>query len=255
MSDKEKLQGLLDELEIIIKETCPSTSKRFQKWYYKTDRFIKRYFGNSEEYNRWGEYYGKIINGYSFQTREMTAALTNIQSDLEVYLEEMEEEPDYHMTEKKCGRQEVEFDNSKVFIVHGHDENLRLKVEILLKDHGIEPIILKDSVNKGLTTLIEKIEKYSGAGAAVCLFTADDTGKAKKESDLHDRARQNVVFETGYFLGLLKRQRVIVISDESIELPSDLRGVVTLNSGDFEINLLRELSSIGYAIDGSKILE
>ena len=64
------------------------------------------------------------------------------------------------------------------------------------------------------------------------------------------RARQNVVLETGYFMGKLGRDRVIMLTDDGVELPSDLSGMVyTRSKNDWQIELLRELKAMGFSID------
>ena len=50
-------------------------------------------------------------------------------------------------------------------------------------------------------------------------------------------ARQNVVLERGFFVGVLRRDRVAVLYEQGVELPSDLQGVawIPLDSpGDVE---------------------
>ena len=47
---------------------------------------------------------------------------------------------------------------------------------------------------------VMQLEKYSNVAAAIVLLTADDEGKSKEEADYIPRARQNVVFEAGYFI-------------------------------------------------------
>jgi len=139
-------------------------------------------------------------------------------------------------------------DFSKVFIVHGHNEALKQEVARLIEKQSIDPIILHEQPNKG-ATIIEKFERNSDVGAAICLFTADDTGKAKKEDTEKDRARQNVVFEAGFFMGSLGRNRVIILADHGVELPSDLKGVVYTGTSSWQLNLLRELRAIGFSVD------
>lgn len=50
--------------------------------------------------------------------------------------------------------------SNKVFIVHGHDGELKEKVARRLEQQGIEVIILSEQANRG-RTIIEKIEAYS----------------------------------------------------------------------------------------------
>lgn len=146
------------------------------------------------------------------------------------------------------------YQNNKVFVVHGHDEALKEKVARLLEKQGLEAIILSEQANKG-KTIIEKFEENSDVGAAICLFTGDDIGKEKSEAVEKQRARQNVVYEAGYFMGKLGRERVIMLVDNGIELPSDLQGVVYTDSESWKTEVLQELQSIGYGIDFNKLFK
>lgn len=141
---------------------------------------------------------------------------------------------------------------NKVFIVHGHDEELKESVARIIEKQGIKAIILSEQANKG-RTIIEKFEDYSDVGGAICLFTADDYGRAKKDSSDTPRARQNVVLETGYFMGKLGRDHVAILADKVIEMPSDLSGVVYTDTVNWKIDLLKELKAMGYTVDFNKL--
>lgn len=54
-------------------------------------------------------------------------------------------------------------------------------------------------------------------------------------------------------MGKLGRDRVVILADKGIEMPSDLSGVVYTNTSDWQINLLKELKAMGYAIDFNKL--
>ena len=140
----------------------------------------------------------------------------------------------------------------KIFIVHGHDGELKESVARIIEKQKIEALILSEQANKG-RTVIEKFENYSDVGGAICLFTADDLGRAKEESKDNTRARQNVVLETGYFMGKLGRDHVVILADDGIEMPSDLSGVVYTNTGNWKIDLLKELKDMGYTVDFNKL--
>lgn len=75
---------------------------------------------------------------------------------------------------------------------------------------------------------IEKLEKYSDVEFAVILLTGDDRCDAgRRRADGHEsRARQNVVLELGYFLGRLGRNRVCILYEKGVEIPSDVKGVL-----------------------------
>ena len=144
--------------------------------------------------------------------------------------------------------------SNKVFIVHGHDGELKEKVARRLEQQGIEVIILSEQANRG-RTIIEKIEAYSDVHVAIALFTQDDIGMAKEEKENEKyRARQNVVFEAGYFMGYLGRENVILISDENVEIPGDLSGMVYTTKENWEIEMLKDLNAAGMKIDMNKLL-
>lgn len=154
--------------------------------------------------------------------------------------------------EQKCMSNEKNKCFSKVFIVHGHNGEMKEAVARLIEKQGIQAIILHEQANMG-ATIIEKFERNSDVSGAVCLFTADDLGRAKYDTEDKKRARQNVVFEAGYFIGKLGRQSVILIADKGVEIPSDLQGVVYTDSQNWRFSVLQELKAIGYNIDYNKI--
>lgn len=120
------------------------------------------------------------------------------------------------------------------FIVHGHDEIAKLSLKNYLQNtlYFAEPIILHEQPNIG-RTLIEKFEETSlGSSIIFVLLTPDDIVIAEGcNNDEKRRARQNVIFEMGYFLGALGRKsgRVILLYRGPLELPSDLSGVTYID--------------------------
>ncbi|MBQ8285149.1 MAG: nucleotide-binding protein [Thermoguttaceae bacterium] len=101
--------------------------------------------------------------------------------------------------------------NRKIFVVYGHDkENLAL-LENALQRWGLTPIILDRAPTEG-ETIIEKLETYANdVKYAVVLATPDDEGKARNDSEMRPRVRQNVVLELGMFLTKLGRKRVAIL--------------------------------------------
>lgn len=143
------------------------------------------------------------------------------------------------------------FDKKKVFIVHGHNDSVKHTVARTLEKLGLTPIILAEQPDKG-RTVIEKFESEGNdVGFAVVLLTADDKGRKNYARKMQDRARQNVVFEMGYFMALLGRERVLLLLQESVEEPSDLKGVVYTpldKEGTWKYKLVRELREQGYNV-------
>lgn len=145
--------------------------------------------------------------------------------------------------------------SKKVFIVHGHDEGARESVARLLATLGLDPIILHEQANRGMT-VIEKVEANSEIGFAVVLLTPDDEGCAKGGSP-EPRARQNVLLELGYFIGRLGRDKVCTLMRGHVEIPSDFAGVLweTMDNGNgWKFALGRELRAAGHQIDLNKIM-
>ena len=70
------------------------------------------------------------------------------------------------------------------------------------------------------------------------------------------RARQNVIFELGYFCGALGRARVSVLAKEGVEILSDYLGVgYTLMDpeGAWQLSLARDMKSAGLSFDANRI--
>lgn len=147
-----------------------------------------------------------------------------------------------------------------IFIVHGHDNQMKEHVENYIKDDlGLNPIILFQQVNMG-RTIIEKFEKYSNVGVAIILVSPDDIGysKARGPEEAKPRARQNVILELGYFIAKLGRESVIVLHQPDneelgdLELPSDIHGVLYIHfdkDGFWKEKVIQELRENGFDID------
>lgn len=147
-------------------------------------------------------------------------------------------------------------DNTKVFIVHGHDNEVKQETARFIEKLDLQAIILHEQANKG-QTIIEKIEENSNVGFAVVLYTPCDEGRAKNHSELQNRARQNVVFEHGYLIGKIGRKNVCALVKGNIEKPNDISGVVYINmdsQGAWKTELAKEMKECGYSIDANKLL-
>ena len=139
--------------------------------------------------------------------------------------------------------------NNKVFIVHGHNDALKYQLADWLRKIEIEPVILHEQANMGITSILGKIERYSGVDCAIVLFTSDDIGGLKGDVDtLKPRARQTVVFEAGLFLGLLGDKKVIMLCEKDLERPGDLDGCIYIEAdeyGGWKEKLRAEFDAIG----------
>jgi len=265
MSDYEKFKAIYNEIDLLISNSVRCSDPRFKEWEFRADRFLAKHYGQeSEERIRFskvdfGEYHGQndILAGIRYKS-----GLQEAKAIFKVYLDELEQDDFDRAAEriKAVGGEVVKINNwvekkyDKVFIVHGHDEALKQEVARIVEKQGLEAIILSEQANQG-KTIIEKIEENADVGAAICLFTGDDYGKAKGANSENLRARQNVVFEAGYFMGKLGRGNVIIVADKDLELPSDMQGVVYTDSKNWKIEVLQGLDKIGYAVDFNRLFK
>jgi predicted nucleotide-binding protein len=144
----------------------------------------------------------------------------------------------------------------KVFVVHGKDEAALQAVARFLEQLGLEAIILREQVDAG-RTIIEKFEDCAAeVGFAVVLLTPDDLIGETADGATSSRARQNVVFELGYFAGKLGRGRACLMRKGAVEIPSDLHGVIytELDSAEgWKIKLIKELKAAKLEFDANRM--
>jgi predicted nucleotide-binding protein len=146
-------------------------------------------------------------------------------------------------------------DSRRIFVVHGHDDAARETVARFIDQLGFAPIILHEQPNKGRTIITKFREEAAEVGFAVVLMTPDDHG-AMVNVETKPRARQNVVFELGFFIGALGPERVVALVKGDVERPSDFDGVVyiSLDQGHWKIDLAKELKAAGYKVDFNKVI-
>ncbi len=135
----------------------------------------------------------------------------------------------------------------------------------ILTGFGLEPIILSEQPSSG-KTVMEKLETYSDVGYVFVILTPDDLGgfveigsKWSRPKRLrkflktaHNRPRQNVILEFGYFVGKLGRERVTCLLKKPVEQPSDMQGIVYLSFKnsltEIREGILKELQVAGYPV-------
>lgn len=244
-------------------EELEAAKNAYYKWDDYNRQLLRSIFDSpevSERYAFWG------IGGgsYTFQVelrehfqdiKEKLRRLESIREQLSLY-----EEP--AVTAKFTPETQPLSKTRTVFIVHGRDEATKEAVARFLGKLELDPVILHEKPNQG-RTIIEKFEDYSSVAFAVVLLTPDDIGGEKVDGvvdfnkKIQMRARQNVVFELGYFIGKLGRRMVCALHSEEIELPSDFSGVVYVpldKGGGWKMKLARELKAAGIDVDLNKAI-
>ena len=115
-----------------------------------------------------------------------------------------------------------------VFIVHGHNNAVRTELRDICTGLGLNPIVLVEQDSLGLT-VIEKFEYYArNCSFAFVLMTPDDPTAPHATGEAQMRARQNVIMELGWFMAYLGRDRLAILHQGELEIPSDITGVITL---------------------------
>ena len=150
-----------------------------------------------------------------------------------------------------------EAESKDVFIVHGHNEEMKMAVSNVLLKLGMNPVILHEQANGG-QTIIEKFEKHGeNACYAVVLLSGDDEGHAKGKPVMETRARLNVVLEMGFFIGRMGRGRVFMLMEPGVEKPGDLDGVVYTAydgaHGTWRSALVKEMRAAGLAVSADAL--
>ncbi|MDP2360627.1 MAG: nucleotide-binding protein [bacterium] len=138
----------------------------------------------------------------------------------------------------------------RVFLVHGQDEIAKLDVKNFLVAIGLDPVIMQAQASAGMT-IIEKLEANADVIFAVILYTPCDMGARYFSLNLNLRARQNVVFEHGFFTAKLGRSRVVALKRNGVELPNDFSGVIFVEFDDsnrWKSELVREMNAVGLEV-------
>ena len=250
MDWQNKLRKLYNEIDE-LKNKDSSSDSDFKAWKTDVQLCLSGLYGeNSIQYKNFNSrhFSPMVIGGNTDWHKPYVRDLETTKKEFERYICDFEEEG----INTNMGKNRTS--NNKVFIVHGHDGELKEKVARRLEQQGIEAIILSEQVNRG-RTIIEKLEAYSDVNVAIILFTQDDLGVAKEEKGNEKyRARQNVVFEAGYFMGYLGRENIIMIADENVEIPGDLSGMVYTTRDSWEFEMLKELNAAGMKVNMNKLL-
>lgn len=256
----------LSQVQINSPESFETAKHDYQKWSAFNAELLKQLFTTdalSKEYSWWGiavmsmgrESLGQMIAKHQEDLTEKLRRLDSIVERLDLY----PLSPALLATAATQQERPESFARSKkVFVVHGRDELSKTSLEVFLHEIGLEPIVLHRQADEG-QTIIEKFEKHAEVGYAFILLTPDEVAYLAEEEALPDnertkerRARPNVIFEFGYFVGRLGRSRVCCIYTGDVSLPSDVHGMIykRFNSSIDEVayGIIKDLKASGYVV-------
>ena len=256
-----RLQRALDAIPEL--KQLSRKSPEFEKWYRNTKLAIAYTFVDSPFKAQEFEgirYHLRSISALTTEREHHAAHVRGLESAaalLQSMIEEVEEywEDDGQVQERAQVSERTHWSNTnQVFVIHGHDHGTRDTVTRFLESLGLEVVILQEQPDQG-RTIIEKFEQCAEGDFALALFTPDDIG-GQNDDGLQPRARQNVIFEFGYFVGKFGRDRVRALVKGNPEIPSDYSGVLYISlddRGSWKIALVRELKSSGFEIDANLV--
>lgn len=238
----------------------------YSKWDKFNQELLRRIFTTgelSEEYSRW------FIAFSVSRDPSLGEKIADLYKDIDSKINRLDSISErlelipLSLTKEKLAATGVLVESSpeksrKVFVVHGRDEISKTSLEVFLREIGLEPIVLHRQADEGLT-IIEKFEKHSEVGYAFILLTPDEIAYLTQEDSSPDverrkerRARPNVIFEFGYFVGKLGRSKVCCLYTGDVTLPSDVSGMIykkfDSNIEDVGYAIIKDLKAQGYSI-------
>jgi predicted nucleotide-binding protein len=247
------------------RETYELLRNEFYKWDAFNTELLKRVFTTSELSDEYS-FYGMSFGG----TDSLGEMIADLFKDIDGKIHRIDsiiERLELIPLARAAGAAEVPTNrgaavnsriSNKVFVVHGHDEVAKTNLEVFLHENKLEPIVLHRQADSGMT-IIEKFEKHSDVGYAFILLTPDeiaylvaDEKKPDAERKKEFRARPNVIFEFGYFVGRLGRARVCCLYTGDVTVPSDLSGMVykryEKSIEEVAYPILKDLRASGYSV-------
>lgn len=235
----------------------------FKKWDTFNAELLSRAFDEFQSPQSYLREYGRTGNPDNLFGEDLVKEIKQQISDKVTYLESLIERipiiPSNQPQENR--REDVVSKNPNmskdIFIVHGHDSGLKNEVARFVSDLGYNPIILHEQPNSG-KTIIEKIESNSNVCYAIVLYTPCDMGTSKDRTDFQPRARQNVVFEHGYLLCKVGRERVCALIKDEVEKPGDIDGIVYVSydsNNGWKNQIAKEFKNLGLDINIEALLK
>ena len=253
----ERLQKASEEIPNL--KNLRHDSPEFEKWRRNTRVAITNTFGDKSSHIadfKNINFYALFASEYPSDQTAYLAGLESVASVLESMIEEIKEywDDENQTPAPSAIHKNKQINMDEVFVIHGRDDGAKQTVARFLETLGLEPVILHEQANLG-RTIIEKFEEHAQVEFAVALLMPDDVGSLKgEETKLNPRARQNVIFEFGYFIGKLGRKRVCALVKGDVEKPSDYDGVLYIpwdDSGGWKMRLIEELKTAGFNIDAN----
>jgi predicted nucleotide-binding protein len=259
----DKIENLIEQLATLKSDEYGSI--QFKKWERNVKDTLRQLPVDSERYIQ--EFTDISYNNVGplalyASSSDWTAAYQAGLDDAQILLESCRDNlplSNQNLAEMEQKNSSISSLTNDVFIVHGHDEEMKQAVARTLNTLKLNPIILHEQPNRG-ATIIEKFERNTDVQFAIILLSPDDMAFPKSEDceKARPRPRQNVILELGYFVGKLSRDKVFALKrGDDLELPTDISGIIYTpydSSGSWRFQLVKELKAIGYSVDANDLL-
>jgi predicted nucleotide-binding protein len=257
----------LKQRKVDTREAYDLLLKDYQKWDAFNNELLKQLFSTDElakEYSHYGvamiamrepSLGEKIADAF----KRVDNKIHRIDSIIErIELIPIDETKISDVSANNDSSSEKQPRTKKVFVVHGRDEISKTSLEVFLHEIGLEPVVLHRQADEGMT-IIEKFEKHSDVGYVFILLTPDEVaylateeGKPDSERSKEFRARPNVIFEFGYFIGKFGRSRVCCLYTGNVSLPSDVNGIIykkfDKSIEEVAYGVIKDLKASGYTV-------
>ena len=258
--------GMLKELEELIEQLpgeytfLNDDRKALGSLTMNMKLYAEKIFGKNSDYIQ-------IINNVSFEPEALPASSDDWdyyyvkgKETFENILKTMKREIELDMGDLTKGKYSPK--GNKIFIVHGHNEEMKQSVARFLEHLDLNPIILHEQPDRNRNVLDKLIEESKQACFAIILLSPDDFGYSVKErdTDRKTRARQNVILELGFFIGKLDKGNVVALyrEDKDFDLPSDIVGTLYKkydSEGAWKREIAKELRAAGIQINTDKFID
>ena len=269
----ERLQKALDKVPRLRKVS--TSDPVFKTWRRYTEKAIARAYGEEDDAVReftkisfsppslqsyalfeafWGPGSPRLSDHQAFDI-----GLSKASDLLTSYIEEIEDfwDDGDRLRHTASPSRDGHIDSKKIFVVHGRDKGPKHEVARFVGELGLVPVILDEQADKGRTIIAKFEEEAKKVRFAIVLLTPDDEARLRSSGTAFShRARQNVIFELGYFAGALGRNHVCALTKGEMEIPSDYDGVVYIPFDDSEgwkQKLLKELKAAGFDVDANRV--
>jgi len=109
----------------------------------------------------------------------------------------------------------------RVFVTHGRAQDWRAVKDYIETDVQLRTAELAQQPNLGRTVIEKLLDTADECDSAVIVMTGDDVTEQGEA-----RVRENVMHEIGFFQGRYSRDRVILLHEDNVNVPTNLSGVV-----------------------------